>query len=303
MAGRRVVAVVGALLGASSAAGCATGPPASADSRLTVVATTSAWGSILAQLGGSRVHAISLISNPNTDPHDYEPTPADARALSLARLVIENGVGYDAWAGRVLAASPDSHRVVLNVGKLVGTPSDGNPHLWYSPTDVGVLADAVTGALQRIDPADRSYFAQRRTGFDERALASYHSLVSEIRSRYAGVPIGASESIVTPLARALGLDLVTPADFLRAISEGIDPSADDKTTADRQIREHLIKVFVVNKQNSTPDVTALVDAAHAAGIPVVEVTETLTPAGASFEDWQVAELERLRSALRQATGR
>jgi len=243
-----------------------------------------------------------LISNPNTDPHDYEPTPADARALSLARLVVENGVGYDGWATRVLAASPDSQRAVVDVGKLVNAPAGGNPHLWYSPGAVEAVADEVTSALRNVDPADSSYFAQQRTRF-EQSLSSYHSLINEIRTRYAGAPIGASESVVAPLADALGLDLVTPAGLLRAVSEGVDPSAADKAAVDRQIREHVITVFVVNRQNSTPDVTAQVAAAHAAGIPVVDVTETLTPAGASYQSWQVRQLEQLQAALQRATGR
>src|SRR3954463_15553629 len=119
MAGRPLAALVALLLG-PLASSCAASLPASGARPLTIVATTSAWGSILGQLGGSRVRSLSLISNPNTDPHDYEPTPADARALSVARLVVVNGMGYDAWAGRVLAASPDSHRVVIDVGRLIG---------------------------------------------------------------------------------------------------------------------------------------------------------------------------------------
>jgi zinc/manganese transport system substrate-binding protein len=294
--------VVVAALGALSAIGCAVSPPEAAAHPITVVATTSAWGSILSQLGGDRVHAVSLISNPNTDPHDYEPTPADARALSLARLVVENGLGYDGWAARVLAASPDSRRHLVIVGDLVDAPSDGNPHLWYSPADVQALADAVTSALRRIDPADAGYFSQQRVRFDQ-LLTRYRSLIDDIRARYAGVPVGASESVVGPLAEALGLDLVTPPALLRAVSEGVDPSATDKTTVDRQIREHTIKVFIVNRQNSTPDVTAQVDAARSAGIPVVDVTETLSPASASYQSWQVGQLEQLRAALQQATGR
>ena len=297
MVGRAALAALGVLTVTS----CAVSPPGGAARPLTVVATTSAWGSILSQLGGDRVHAVSLISNPNTDPHDYEPTPADARALSAARLVVENGVGYDGWASRVLAASPDSHRVVINVGNLVNAPSDGNPHIWYSSGDVQSLADATTKALQKIDPTDAGYFTQQRTRFDQR-LARYHSVIADIRTHYAGVPIGASESVVVPLAEALGLDVVTPPALLRAVSEGVDPSASDKTTVDRQIRDHEIRVFVVNRQNSTPDVTAQVDAARAAGIPVVDVTETLTPAGTSYQSWQVRQLEQLRAALQQATG-
>jgi zinc/manganese transport system substrate-binding protein len=133
---------------AMAAGACAVSPPGGSARPLTAVATTSAWGSLLAQLGGDRVRTYSLIANPNADPHDYEPTPADARALSLARVVVENGVGYDGWAGRVLDASPDSRRIVLDVGALAGVDDDGNPHLWYSPDVVSELVAAASVALQ-----------------------------------------------------------------------------------------------------------------------------------------------------------
>ena len=292
--------LAGLLALASSA--CAVSPPGGSARPLTAVATTSAWGSLLAQLGGQRVRTLSLIDNPNTDPHDYEPTPADARALSLARLVVENGVGYDAWAALVLEASPDSRRVVLNVGHLAGVGDDGNPHLWYSPADVTKLIAAASDSLQQVDPQDASYFLARRTALEQK-LARYRALITEIRRRYADVPIGASESVVVPLASALHLDLVTPAGFMRSVSEGIDPSAADKRAIDGQIRDRRIAVYVYNRQNSTPDVTDQVVEARKAGIPVVAWTETLTPQGASFQDWQVAQLESLRSALQRATGR
>ena len=281
---------------------CAVSPPGGSARPLTAVATTSAWGSLLAQLGGDRVRTYSLIANPNTDPHDYEPTPADARALSLARLVVENGVGYDEWADRVLDASPDSRRVVLDVGELAGVNDDANPHLWYSPADVAQLIAAAGDALQHVDPADATYFMERRTLL-ERRLAHYRALITEIRDRYAGVPVGASESLVVPLASALRLDVVTPPGFMRAVSEGVDPSAADKRSIDEQIRSHRIAVYIYNRQNSTPDITDQVAEARTAGIPVVAMTETLTPRGASFQDWQVAQLESLRAALHRATGR
>src|SRR3954471_13805646 len=165
---------------------CAVSPPGGTARPLTAVATTSAWGSILAQLGGDRVRTVSLITNPNADPHDYEPTPADARALSLARVVIENGVGYDAWAQRVLDASPDSHRIVLDVGDLAGVGGDGNPHLWYSPADVAKLIAAAGDALAKVDPQGATYFTQRRAVV-ERDLVRYRALIADIRARYSGI--------------------------------------------------------------------------------------------------------------------
>jgi zinc/manganese transport system substrate-binding protein len=270
---------------------------------ISVAATINVWGSVLAQLGGVHVHETSIVTNPDTDPHDYEPTPADARTVASARLLVMNGVGYDQWAAKAVAANPNSRRTVIDVGRLVGAPTGGNPHRWYDPHDVELVADAITADLKRLDPADAAYFDERRDNFNRRGWARYGQLVGELASTYAGTRVGASESIFAPLAAALHLDLVTPVTFLTAISEGAEPSAADKATTDRQIRDKQIAVYVYNSQNATPDVTAQLKEARAEGIAVVAVTETLSPASASFQDWQLAQLEALRAALRQATGR
>jgi zinc/manganese transport system substrate-binding protein len=289
---------------AGALAGCAIGnaQPA-ASGRITVVAAENFWGSIAAQLGGDHATVTAIITNPDADPHSYEPTPADARTMAGARLAIVNGVGYDPWAPELLAADSAGGPVVLTVGQLVHVPDGGNPHRWYSPADVRRVIDAITADYQRIDPADSAYFAAQRSTFENRALAQYNSLIAGIRARYSGTPIGASESIVTPLADGLGLRLLTPATFLDAISEGSDPTAADKATIDNQIRTRQIKLYVYNSQNSTPDVQAQVDEARAAGIPVTAVTETLAPANATFQAWQVRQLEGIEQALHEASGK
>jgi zinc/manganese transport system substrate-binding protein len=268
-----------------------------------VAASIDAWGSVLAQIGGSKVRETSIITDPNTDPHDYEPTPADGRTIAESSVFVENGVGYDSWAAKSLAASPSSGRMVVDVGTVTGTPGDGNPHRWYDPANVHRVADAITSALVAAEPGEADYFRAQEQHFLEADLAAYTSLLASIRASYAGVPIGASESIVSPLAQALGLDLITPPSFLKAISEGADPSSADKATIDRQIADRRIEVYVVNSQNSTPDIQRQVDAARAQDIPVVPVTETLAPAGATFQQWQVRQLTALQAALRAATGR
>jgi zinc/manganese transport system substrate-binding protein len=192
---------------------------------------------------------------------------------------------------------------VLDVGKLVGVPAGGNPHRWYDPGDVAAVADRITANLKKLDPVDAAYFDGRRATFDHSGLAAYHQMIDEIRTKYAGIPVGASESIFSPLAQALGLDLATPATFLKAISEGTDPSPRDKATIDAQISGKKIKVYVFNSQNSTPDVAAQVAACKQQGIPVVAVTETLTPASATFQAWQTNQLRSLAAALKRATGR
>ena len=271
--------------------------------RLNVVAAENFWGSIASQLGGDRVTVTSIIDNPNADPHDYEPTTEDARAMAASNFVIENGVGYDPWAQRLIDANPVSGRDVLNVGTLVGEPTDGNPHRWYSPTDVQQVIDAITSEYKKLDPADASSFDQRRSAFETTGLARYHALISEIKTKYTGTPVGASESIFALMAPDLGLNLITPPTFLTAISEGSEPTATDKATIDHQISSHEIEVYVYNSQNATPDIQRQIDEATAANIPIATITETLFPAGATFQAWQVAQLQALAAALHEATGR
>ncbi|MDX6219569.1 MAG: zinc/manganese transport system substrate-binding protein [Frankiales bacterium] len=295
---------LGALL---LAAGCATSPTKAASTtgshRLEIVAAENFWGSLAGQLGGTHAHVTSIINSPDADPHDYEPTASDGRAIAGADLAIVNGVGYDTWASKLIAANPSQARTDLTVGALVGVPTNGNPHRWYSPDDVRTVIDTLTADFNKLDPADHSYFEAQRTQVLTVSLKGYFDEIAAIKARYAGTPVGASESIFAPLAQGLGLTLLTPESFLGAISDGTDPTARDKTLIDAQITDHRIKLYVYNSQNATPDVQAQVSAARKAGIPVTTVTETLTPAGASFQDWQVRQLTSLRAALAQATGK
>jgi zinc/manganese transport system substrate-binding protein len=274
-----------------------------AKGRIQVVAAENFWGNIAAQLGGDRVEVTSVISNPAADPHDYEPTAADARTFAGAQIVLVNGVGYDPWASRLVDANPVHGRVVLDVGDLVGAKRGDNPHRWYSPADVRKVIAEIVGDYSKLDPKGASYFKQQEVRFEAQGLARYKSLIATIRRKYSGVPVGASESIFALLAPALGLRLITPPSFLRAISEGAEPTAADKSTIDRQIAGREIKIWVYNSQNGTPDVKRLTDAARKHGIPVATITETLTPANASFQDWQSRQLEALAAALHRATGR
>jgi zinc/manganese transport system substrate-binding protein len=271
--------------------------------KLAVVATINAWGSIASQLGGDRVQETSIITNPDTDPHSYEPSAADARRVADAKVVVENGIGYDAWADKMLASDPNPQRTVVTVGDTVGVAEGGNPHQWYSPDSVTKVANAITAAYKKADPNDSGYFDQQNQQFLNQGLSNYHSLIASIKAKYAGTPVGASESIFSPLSDALGLNLITPAEFLKAISEGTDPSPADKATIDQQIATKAIKVYVLNSQNNSPDVQAQVDAAKKQGIPVTTVTETLSPANASFQDWQSTQLSGLADALHAATGK
>ncbi|MFJ2158030.1 metal ABC transporter solute-binding protein, Zn/Mn family [Streptomyces sp. NPDC087856] len=303
--GLATAAALAATSGCSTASSADTANASSttAGKTIKVVAAENFWGSIATQLGGTHVQVKSIINNPNADPHDYEPTASDGRLMAGAQYTIVNGIGYDAWADKLLSANPESGRTDLKVGDLVGIKPGGNPHRWYSPDNVHQVIEKITADYKKLDPPDAAYFDAQKTTFETKTLAPYNKLIADIKAKYSDIPIGASESIVTPLAEGLGLKMLTPESFLDAISEGTDPTATDKQTIDQQISEKEIKVYVYNSQNATPDVQAQVKAAKAEGIPVATVTETLTPAGASFQAWQVRQLQGIAKALGQATGR
>ena len=241
---RRGAAAAGLILAlvlfiaACGAAGTNTGSNTASSGTLRVVAAENFWGSIAAQLGGSKVAVTSIITNPNTDPHSYEPTAADARTFAARKMVVVDGIGYDPWATQLLAANPVSGRVVLNVGELVDVPVGGNPHRWYSPSNVHAVIDQITADYQRLDPTDAAYFAAQRTAYLSSGLARYDQLIAAIKATYAGTPVGASESIFAPLAQALGLRLLTPPTFLSSHQRGDRATAADKRRS--TIRSRLI---------------------------------------------------------------
>ena len=261
------------LAGAAGLAGCGASSSPTAGSGqgkglvVRVVAAENFWGSIAAQLGGTHAQVTSIITNPTTDPHSYEPTTRDAETLASAQLVIENGIGYDPWVGHLLAAD-NAGSTVLNVGTLLGVPDGGNPHRWYNPADVRIVIARIVADLRVLDPHDRAYFAARAVWFNDVALRPYRAKVAAIRMRFAGTKVGASESIFAMLAPALGLDLITPPSFLRAISEGTDVSAADKEAIDTQIADHQIRIYVYNSQNVTPDVQSQLSDGQGGAHPV-----------------------------------
>ena len=156
------------------------------------------------------------------------------------------------------------------------------------------MIDAIVAGYDRLDPADASYFAARRDALEAQGFARYDELRREIRARYAGVPVGYSESVFEGLGEDLGLTLMTPRSFARAVAEGTDVTAADKQAVDAQARDREIAVWVFNSQNVTPDVQRVNELARTRRDPVATVTETLAPAGASFQSWQTDQLQKAR---------
>lgn len=268
-----------------------------------VVVAENFWGSIASQVGGSHVHVTSIIVDPNADPHAYEPTTANARTVSDAQYVIINGAGYDPWADKLLSANPASGRKELNIGDFNGKHSGDNPHMWYNPDYVTAVANKMRDDFKALDPADAVAFDRSAKTFEITDLQQYHATIASIKAKYSGVPVGATESIFFYLSPALGLNLITPYSYLKAVSEGEDISASDEATVEQQINQKQIKVLIYNSQNTPSNVQAVINLAKAKSIPVATITETLSPATDSFQAWQTRQLQGVEKALAQATGK
>ncbi|MGH2517393.1 MAG: metal ABC transporter solute-binding protein, Zn/Mn family [Ktedonobacterales bacterium] len=278
-------------------AACATGSVGGASGGVVnVVAGENFWGSIAAQLGGAHAHVISIVTDPNADPHEYESDTNDARAFATARYVILNGAGYDTWGQKLLDANPVDGRKVFTVASLLGKHVGDNPHFWYNPDYVTRVADQITADFKALDPTDAGYFTQQRAAFTT-ALAPYRTRIASIKAKFAGQKVGATESIFVYLANALGLNLTTPPEFMQAVAEGNDPPASTVAIFQQQIAQRQITVLVYNVQTATSVTNNLKQQATAQNIPVVGISETMQPPDATFQDWQYAQLLTLENAL------
>ena len=267
-------------------------------STIQIVAAENFWGSLISQLGGTHVHVLSIVSDPNADPHEYESNSANAQAIANASLVIVNGAGYDTWALSLIAADNNPNQKVLNVQELVGQPKETNPHFWYSPYYVNDTVKAMYSDLLSIDPANAAYYQQQYVALNA-SLGVYNERISEIRQQFTGTKVASTESIFEYLANATGLDLISPPAFMEAVAEGNDPSAQSIVQFEQQIQNESVKVLVYNEQTVTPLIQSIKALAAQKGIPIVAVTETIQPPDVPFQTWMNAELLQLQNALNQ----
>jgi len=274
----------------------ASAPAASNGKVLQIVAAENFWGSLVSQLGGTHVQVLSVVSDPNADPHEYESNTTDARAVADANYVIVNGAGYDSWADKLLSAGGNANRKVLNVANLLGKKEGDNPHFWYNPTYVNQVIAQMEQDLIAADPANADYYKQQYATLQS-ALAGYQNQIMSIKQQYSGVKVGATEDIFVYFADATGLDLTTPPEFIQAVGEGNDPPAASVVAFQNQIAAKQIKVLVYNMQTVTPVTENIKALAKAQNIPIVGISETTQPPDALFQDWMSAEVTALQNAL------
>jgi zinc/manganese transport system substrate-binding protein len=282
------------------ATACSAGPPpaAAADSANVIVAVgaENEYANVISQIGGKYVRVTAVESNPNTDPHTFEASPSVAKAIGSAQLIVQNGVGYDAFMNKIEDATPNPARKVITVQNLLGLPdSTPNPHLWYKPATMPAVAKALASDLSALRPAHAAYFSARQRAFD-RSLQPWYRAIAQFRTAFPGTPVATTEPVGDYMLQAAGTDNLTPFSFQADIMNGVDPAPQDVALQDGFFSGHKVKVFVYNQQVTDSLTESFLGAARRYGIPVVGVYETM-PAHYDYQSWMLAEVQALRRAV------
>jgi zinc/manganese transport system substrate-binding protein len=260
-----------------------------------VVVSVDQWGAIVSAVGGSCANVKTVAASSSMDPHDYEPSPSDAASFSGAQLVVVNGAGYDPWASK-LADTSAPHASVVNAAVITKTPPGANPHLWYSPSAIHAVADAVAAQFTKSVPRAGAFFAAQRSAFAE-SLRPYTDTIGRIKSAAAGKSYASTEALFDYMGQALGLADRTPPGYQRASANETDPSPADLAKFSKALAGREIDVLIYNTQTEGSVAQQIRSLAERSGVPVVEVTETVAPGADSFIDWQVGQLAEVAKAL------
>ncbi|MBB2891703.1 metal ABC transporter solute-binding protein, Zn/Mn family [Flexivirga oryzae] len=284
-------------------AGCgsSSGGAAKSDGRVPVVASTNVYGDIVRQIGGSHVDVTSILSDPNVDPHGYESSVKNAAAVSDAKLVVENGVGYDDFMSKLTGMADAHGQTVITVATVLGVKgADANPHLWYDVPRMPKVAQAIAAALAKLDPTHAAAYTKNATAFTQ-ALRPVEKVLHTIKGRYDGAKIAYTERVAGYLLTDAGLRLGIPASFPQAVEEGDDPSPADTVAFDQALQHHTVRALVYNSQVTDKQTDQLKKQAMDAGVPLVPVTETMPPRSASYQAWQLGQAKNLLAALEKTS--
>jgi len=261
------------------------------------VGAENEYSNVISQIGGDYVHAVGIMSNPDTDPHTFEASPVDAEMIGSAELVVQNGAGYDSFMNRLEQASPNRKRLVITTATVLGLPaSTKNPHLFYKPGAMEAVASVMAKDLSRLQPVHASFFHARLKAFD-RSLVPWSEAMAKLKKAYHGTPVAVTEPVADYMLNASGLRVLTPWPFQAAIMNSIDPSPQDAEIEKNLLLDHKVRVFVYNQQAVDSTTQTLLGVAKKAHIPIVGVYETMPP-GHNYQTWMLDETLDVYNALR-----
>lgn len=286
------------------ACGDSTGSPAAAGSgpageRIDVVAVTNVYGDIVAKIGGDRVKVTSIIAGASQDPHSYETTAQDKLAVSKAALLIQNGGGYDDFFGK-LAEGVDRDKLIdvvdLSGLKTSANSEDFNEHVWYSLPSMSKLADQLAQKLGGIDTANAAEFLANAEKFKS-SVAQIDTTLAAVKASSEGQPVAITEPVPLWMLQNAGLVNKTPEEYSHAIEDGSDvPPAVLKLATDL-LSSKSVKFLAYNDQTEGPQTESLKKAAEAAGVPVVNFSETL-PEGQDYLGWMKQNANNIANVVK-----
>lgn len=293
LAGLMLLVVLG--LGLS---GCQTKATTSATQKgIHVVASLNFYGEAAQKILGHHGSVTTVINSPSVDPESFEPDIATAKKVAQANVVIQNGLGYDSWMQRLVAANGQNKSQVLNLGQMIGQKMGANPHLWSDPQIMTQMTRQLVRRFSRLDPQHAAIFRRHGAAY-ERQLAALPRLARQIKRHANGQQVAVSEPVFNLALKAMGYR-VSDGHFAQAIEEDSDPTPADITRLSAQIRHHRIAFFVENTQNSSKNVTTMVNLAHRYHVPVIKVTET-KPVHQSYVAWMTSQYRQVLRVQQEA---
>ncbi|WP_225727666.1 MULTISPECIES: metal ABC transporter solute-binding protein, Zn/Mn family [unclassified Nocardia] len=293
MKSRSAIRIAGVVAGLASAiALTACGSDTEHSGKPTVVASTNVWGDIAAQIAGPDATVSAIIGDPNIDPHSYETTATDSAKIADASLVVYNGGGYDEFAAKAIGGR---NKKTVQAFESRTDRADQNEHVWYDVTTVGTVADRIAAALGEIDTANAAAYADRAAAFRAR-LGAITAIAGKIAADHPKTPVLQTEPIAHYLLRTAAAEDRTPREFQNAIEQETDPAPATVAAVRELLTGKQVRALIYNVQTEDKTTEGLRDIARSAGVPVVEVTETL-PSGTDYVQWQTKNAQALATAL------
>jgi zinc/manganese transport system substrate-binding protein len=282
---------------AATLSGCGSSLAKAQSGKVLAVGAENEYANVISQIGGKYVQVSAIMSNPNTDPHTFEASPAVAQEVGRAQLVVQNGVGYDDFMGKIESASSSSDRKVIDVQSLEHLPdSTPNPHLWYKPSTMPLVAHALVADLSRLQPDHAAYFRANEQRF-ERSLAPLRTAIAQFRAQHPNAAVATTEPVADYLLQAAGVHNLTPFSMQADIMNGTDPAPQSISAQNDLFAHHRVQAFVYNQQVTDSVTKDFLGQAHRAGVPVVGVYETMPTPGYDYQSWMMAELHALERAV------
>ena len=275
--------------------------------KVSIVTTTNVYADIAKNVAGKYGSVQAIIKNSATDPHDFEPTTADAKKLTNANIIVANGLGYDSWMNKL--ASSVSKKPVLVGEDLMGLKKVDNPHIWYDFKKFSIIiktlhdnphiwydldmptkyVNYLVKRLSKLDKKHAAYF--KENGDKYLAKIAKVKQIAKSADKKNNKPVFVSEPVFDYGLEEAGYK-IGDKEFEEAIENGTDPSPKIINKMTNEIKDKKIAFFVNNTQASSSTVTTFVELAKENSLPVLNVRETI-PNHMTYLDWMRENYQNL----------